>query len=47
MGHARFPLTIHSNLFPSDHTEHMTALAAMNAPVAENVAAMRRSTEVG
>jgi hypothetical protein len=29
-------------LFPSDHTEHMTALAAMNAPVAPNVVPMRR-----
>jgi hypothetical protein len=29
-------------LFPSDHTEHMTAVAAMNATVAPNVVAMRR-----
>jgi hypothetical protein len=35
MGHAKVTttLTICSHLFPSDHTEHMTALAAMNAPV--------------
>lgn len=43
MGHSKVTttLTIYSHLFPSDHTEHMAALAAMNAPVAENVVAMR------
>jgi integrase len=44
MGHAKVTttLTIYSHLFPSDHTEHMTALAAMNAPVAPNVVPMRQ-----
>jgi integrase len=44
MGHSKVTttLTIYSHLFPSDHTEHMTALAAMNAPVAPNVVPMRR-----
>ena len=44
MGHARVTTTlaIYSHLFPSDHTEHMTALAAMNAPVKDNVTPMRR-----
>jgi integrase len=34
MGHSKVTttLTIYSHLFPSDQTEHMTALAAMNAP---------------
>ncbi|WP_196810725.1 hypothetical protein [Mycobacterium marinum] len=36
------PLAIYTHLFPSDHTEHMTALAAMNVPVQDNVVAMRR-----
>ena len=44
MGHSKVTttLTIYSHLFPSDHTEHMTALAAMNAPVKDNIVAMRR-----
>jgi integrase len=44
MGHAKITttLTIYSRLFPFDHTEHMTALAAMNAPVAANVVPMHR-----
>jgi hypothetical protein len=44
MGHAKVTttLTIYSHSFPSDHTEHMTALAAMNAPVGPNVLPMRR-----
>lgn len=44
MGHSKVTttLTIYSHLFPSDHTEHMTALAAMNAPVTPNVVPLRR-----
>jgi integrase len=44
IGHAKITttLTIYSHLFPFDHTEHMTALAAMNAPVAANVVPMHR-----
>jgi integrase len=44
MGHSKVTttLTIYSHLFPSDHSEHMTALAAMNAPVRDNIVAMRR-----
>ena len=44
MGHSKVTttLTIYSHLFPSDHTEHMTAVSVMNAPVADNVVAMRR-----
>jgi hypothetical protein len=39
MGHSKVTttLTIYSHLFPADHTEHMTVLAAMNAPVTANV----------
>jgi integrase len=44
MGHAKVTttLTIYSHLFPSDHADAMTALAAMAAPVAPNVVPMRR-----
>lgn len=44
MGHSKVTttLTIYSHLFPSDHTEAMTALAAMNAPQIPNVVPMRR-----
>jgi integrase len=44
MGHAKVTttLTIYGHLFPSEHTDAMTALASMNAPVAPNVVAMRR-----
>ena len=45
MGHSKVTttVTIYSHLFPSDHTEHMTALAAMNRPVsAPNVVQLRR-----
>jgi integrase len=44
MGHSKVTttLTIYSHLFPSDHSDAMTALAAMNAPTGDNVVPMRR-----
>jgi integrase len=44
MGHSKITttLSIYSHLFPSGSHRALTALAAMNAPVAANVVAMRR-----
>ena len=44
MGHSKVTttLTIYSHLFPSDHSQHMMALSALDALVGPNVVPMRR-----